>query len=225
MKPPPVPLIDKLERRPAGNANAPAPRWMSAPPPAPAVPLFGGPGAPAAPVVDEAEIERRVADGLARARDEAERQGWAKAEADINEAIARLGNALVQVQTTARDIARPYAGELVELAFIVARGLVGAEVKRDPAPLIKLVERCLDEVAGESTITVRLHPADRAVLQVLRPELALTSMRILDDPSMARGGCAVESARRLVDARVEERLDNLREGLEQLLEEAERVER
>ena len=220
--PPPVPLIDKLERRAGG---APAPRWMSAPAPAPPQPLFGGPGAPAAPIIDQAEIDRQVADGIALAREEAERQGWAKAEADIVEALARLGNALVQVQTTAREMARPYAGELVELAFIVARGLIGAEVKRDPAPLVKLVERCLDEVTGESTITVRLNPADRAVLQMLRPELALTSMRILDDPSMARGGCAVESARRLVDARVEERLDNLREALEQLLEEGERAER
>jgi flagellar assembly protein FliH len=210
-----TPLADKLQRQPPGAA---ARGWMSTTPVAAPAPLFSG--GYTAPIIDHADIERRVAEGLARAREEGERQGWAKAEEDVAAAIARLGDALSQVQATAREMARPYAGELVELAFIIARGLVGAEVKRDPAPLVRLIERCLDEVTGESSITLRLHPADRAILMVLRPELALTDLRILEDESIARGGCAVESARRLVDARVEERLDNVRDGVRQLLEEA-----
>jgi flagellar biosynthesis/type III secretory pathway protein FliH len=200
-----TPLADKLQRQPPGAA---ARGWMSTTPVAAPAPLFSG--GYTAPIIDHADIERRVAEGLARAREEGERQGWAKAEEDVAAAIARLGNALSQVQATAREM----------LAFIIARGLVGAEVKRDPAPLVRLIERCLDEVTGESSITLRLHPADRAILMVLRPELALTDLRILEDESIARGGCAVESARRLVDARVEERLDNVRDGVRQLLEEA-----
>jgi len=121
-------------------------------------------------------------------------------------------------------MARPYATELVELALIIARELVGAEVRRDPAPLVHLVERCLDEVAGESSIAVRLHPADRAALLAARPDLGKTpDLRLLEDPSLSRGGCAVESSRRLVDARLEERLDSVRDGLRELMEEAERA--
>ena len=35
--------------------------------------------------------------------------------------------------------------------------------------------------------------------------------------------CAVESTRRLVDARLEERLDNVRDGLREIMEEADRA--
>jgi flagellar assembly protein FliH len=216
--PPLSPLAQKLPQVRPGATRA---AWMQTEAPAP-TPLFGVPSQPT--VIDEAEVTRRLDQALAEARAEGERQGWQKAEADVAAALVRLGDALGRVESIARAMARPYATELVELALIVARELVGAEVQRDPAPLIELVERCLDDVAGESSITVRLHPADRAALLAARPDLAgAADLRVVDDPSLARGGCAVESARRLVDARLEERLDSVRDGLRELLEEAERA--
>jgi flagellar assembly protein FliH len=216
--PPLEPLAHKLPNvRPGATGAA----WMQTQAPAP-TPLFGAASQPT--VIDEAEMMRRLDEALAEARAEGERQGWQKAEAEVAAALVRLGDALGRVESIARAMARPYATELVELALIVARELVGAEVQRDPAPLIQLVERCLENVAGESSITVRLHPADRAALLAARPDLAgAADLRVVDDPSLARGGCAVESARRLVDARLEERLDNVRDGLRELLEEAERA--
>jgi flagellar assembly protein FliH len=213
-----VPLADLLRR---AEPAVVVPSWMSAAPPTPA-PMFSSPS-PAPPILDEAEVARRLAEAVEEARAEGERQGWAKAEADVAAAIARLGDALGKIDATARAMARPFATELVELALLVARELVGAEVSRDPAPLVHLVERCLDDVAGESQIIVRLHPADRAALLAARPDLVRPDLRVIEDASLARGGCAVESTRRLVDARLEERLDKMRDGLRELLEEAGRA--
>lgn len=216
-----APLVDKLAQARPGAA---APAWMSGTPPAPQ-PLFAAEPAPVVhtPIIDEAEVARQIAEATAAGRAEGEKQGWATGEADVAAAIARLGDALDRIEAAARAAVRPYASELVELGLIIARELVGAEIRRDPAPLVQLVERCLDDVAGESSITLRLHPADRAALIAARPELVRADLRIVEEPTMARGGCAVESARRLVDARLEERLDNVRDGLRELLEEADRA--
>lgn len=214
---PPAPLTPLADRLKKPRAGAPAQGWLSGGDrPAPS-PLF------TSSLIDEEEVERRLSEALARVRTDAEREGRAQAQAEIAPVIARLGEAISQVQLTAREMARPYANELVELALIIARVLIGAEVARDPAPLISLVERCLDDVAGEASITIRLHPADRAALLAARPDLVTDDVRILEDASLARGGCSVESARRLIDARVEERLDKVRDGLRDLLEEAERA--
>jgi flagellar assembly protein FliH len=211
-----APLAPLAQKLPQGRPAAPAPAWMGGAAPA-AQPLFPAPE-PAA--VDPAEVERQIEAARADARAEGERQGWAAAQADIAAALARLGEALDQVGAAARAMSRPYASELVELALIVARELVGAEVRRDPGPLVRLVERCLEDVAGESSITVRMHPADRAALLAARPDLARADLRLVEDARLARGGCAVDSTRRLVDARIEERLDQVRDGLRELLEEA-----
>lgn len=211
------------QRLPQASPGQTAPAWLSAAPPAPA-PLFQSEAVAPPSLIDEAELNRRLDEAMTRARADGEQQGWQKAEADIAAALARLGDAIAGVQDAARAIARPYAGELVELALIIARELIGAEVRRDPAPLVRLVERCLDDVVGESSITVRMNPADRAALLAARPDLAGSpDVRLVEDASLARGGCAVESTRRLVDARLEERLDGMRDGLRELLEEAERA--
>ena len=213
-----------MQRLPQASRAQSAPSWMGGRTHA-AEPLFQS--APVAATIestkDLAELERQRDAAVAEGRAEGERKGWEAAKEDVAAAIARLGEALEKVESSARAAAKPYASELVELALIVARELVGAEIGRDPAPLIQLIERCLDEVVGESTITIKLHPADRAALTAARPDLLRPDLRVVEDPTLARGGCLVESTRRMVDARLEERLDNMREGLRELLEEARRA--
>ncbi len=223
MKPPDyAPLMQRLPQARAGQS---APSWMGGRTPAPEPMFQSAPAASATnqPAVDLAELERQREAAVAEGRAEGERKGWEAAKEDVAAAIARLGEALEKVEASARAAAKPYASELVELALIVARELVGAEIGRDPAPLVQLIERCLDDVVGESAITIKLHPADRAALIAARPDLLRPDLRVIEDPTLARGGCLVESARRMVDARLEERLDNVREGLRELLEEARRA--
>jgi flagellar assembly protein FliH len=217
-----LPLMQRLPQARTGPSAA---SWMGVRTPAPE-PMFQS--APAAsttsqPALDLAELERDRETAVAEGRAEGERKGWEAAKDDVAAAIARLGEAIEKVEASARAAAKPYASELVELALIVARELVGAEIGRDPAPLVQLIERCLDDVVGESAITIKLHPADRAALLAARPDLLRPDLRVMEDPTLARGGCLVESARRMVDARLEERLDNVREGLRELLEEARRA--
>lgn len=223
MKPPDYsPLTERLPQARVGQST---PSWMGGRTPDPE-PLFkaqAAASAPTQPALDLAELERRREAAVAEGRAEGERQGWEAAREEVAAAIARLGEALEKVEASARAAAKPYASELVELALIVARELVGAEIGRDPAPLVQLIERCLDDVVGESAITIKLHPADRAALLAARPDLLRPDLRVMEDPTLARGGCLVESARRMVDARLEERLDNVREGLRELLEEARRA--
>lgn len=222
MKPPDYsPLMQRL---PQARPDRSAPPWMGGRTPAPE-PLFQSAPAVAAaqPSIDPAELERQLDAAVAEGRAEGERRGWEAAKDDVAAAIARLGEALEKIEASARAAAKPYASELVELALIVARELIGAEIGRDPAPLVQLIERCLDDVVGESAITIKLHPADRAALIAARPDLLRPDLRVIEDPTLARGGCLVESARRMVDARLEERLDNVREGLRELLEEAGRA--
>ncbi|HTE55979.1 MAG TPA: FliH/SctL family protein [Kofleriaceae bacterium] len=208
------------ERSPRVDPGSPAPSWMERTTSVPA-PMFAAAYAvPTAPAVDPAELQRQVDQAIAEGRVEGERSGREAGKEEIAAAITRLGESMERIEESARAAVRPYATELVELALIIARELVGAEVKRDPAPLIQLVERCLDDVVGELTVTIKLHPADRAVLIAARPDLLRRDLRVVEDPALARGGCLVESARRLVDARLEARLDSVRDGLRELLEEA-----
>jgi flagellar biosynthesis/type III secretory pathway protein FliH len=65
-----------------------------------------------------------------------------------------------------------------------------------------VVREGLERVRRASRVRVRVHPSDAAQLIELEAE-------VVEDPSITRGGCVVESELGEVDARLEVRLDAL----------------
>jgi flagellar assembly protein FliH len=157
------------------------------------------------PSAEDLAYERGVAEGR--------REALAAAEAERR--------AAVQVLATAADAVRASKGRwldtaeanLCALATAVARQVIGREVSLEPALVLELVRRALDEIDAESPVTVRVHPHDLPLVQERlggaggegeQIEIAFTA-----DASLSRGGCIVETPRRLVDGRIETALQTL----------------
>lgn len=162
---------------------------------------------PAEPSVDEVAeaVERRVSEEIARLRAAAEAEGRAAGEqaghaaahaetvALAEPAIKALQEAWTQLGAPLRQREQDVAALVTDLAFQLARHIVGVEVAANPEGLRALVTRLLQEAASERTshqrIVVRLHPADHAVLETL---LVLEDGRLIPDPAISRGGAMVE---------------------------------
>ncbi|OYV39357.1 MAG: hypothetical protein B7Z81_03440 [Acidocella sp. 20-61-6] len=151
----------------------------------------------------EAEIARRVRAELGRLRGQAKAEARAEAqarlEARLQEARAELAQAATATASALAQLAAPLAqvehdlaGLVVELAFILARHIAGG-----PAPpaetLLALVTPLLAEAAAERTprqrLTLRLNPADRALLAPLLPDPATL---LAEDAAIAPGGARLE---------------------------------
>jgi flagellar assembly protein FliH len=162
---------------------------------------------PAAPAVDEVAeaVDRRVSEEIARLRAAAEAEGraagaqagHAAAHAETvslaGPAIKALQEAWTQLGAPLRQREQDVAALVTDLAFQLARHIVGVEVATNPEGLRALVTQLLQEAASERTshqrIVVRLHPADHAVLETL---LVLEHGRLIPDPAISRGGAMVE---------------------------------
>jgi flagellar assembly protein FliH len=161
----------------------------------------------AEPSVDEVAeaVERRVSEELARLRAAAEaegraageRAGHAAAHAETaslaQPAIKALQEAWAQLGAPLRQREQDVAALVMDLAFQLARHIVGVEVATNAEGLRALVTQLLQEASSERTshqrIVVRLHPADHAVLEKL---LAFEDGRLIPDPAITRGGAMVE---------------------------------
>jgi flagellar assembly protein FliH len=162
---------------------------------------------PAEPSVDEVAeaVERRVSEEIARLRAAAEAEGQATGEqaghaaahaetASLAQpAIKALQEAWTQLGAPLRQRELDVAALVTDLAFQLARHIVGVEVATNAEGLRALVTQLLQEAASERTshqkIVVRLHPADHAVLETL---LVLEDGRLIPDPAISRGGAMVE---------------------------------
>lgn len=181
----------------------------------------------------EAEITRRVRQEVAKLRDkteaEARAQGEEAARATMAPAQAAMEAAASAFLQASAQLAAPLAqkehdlAELVtELAFLLARHIIGAEVRGNPASLLNLVTELLAEAAAErgprQTLILRVNPADQPHLAAHIPPEAAS---LLADASIAQGGALVEIITQdgdpidkiEWDATLRGRLDTMRQAL------------
>jgi flagellar biosynthesis/type III secretory pathway protein FliH len=96
----------------------------------------------------------------------------------------------------------------------VAHQVIGREVAIEPELVLELVRRALDEVDTESPVSVRVHPQDLPLVQARLGAAGAEGGEQIEiafaaDASLNRGGCIVETPRRLVDGRIETALQAL----------------
>lgn len=171
------------------------------------------------------EIERLRAQAQTEGYDHGAARGRADAKAETKAALLA---AISAFQEASRQLEIPLAGleddiaEMVtDLAFILARHIIGIELKSTPESIRALVTKLVREAASErnpgQNILLRVNPEDQKTIQNEAPP---ENTIMIGDPSITRGGALIEitSSSDPVekiewDATIEARLRILRNGL------------
>lgn len=132
-------------------------------------------------------------------------EGRAAADAELREKLALLDGILHAAARPLEALDDATEQELARLALVIARRVVGHELKTSPALIVRTVrEAALALPAATRNLRVYLHPDDLALLREL--EAAEPNWQLLPDPDMQRGDCLLESESSRLDAKVETRL-------------------
>jgi flagellar biosynthesis/type III secretory pathway protein FliH len=152
----------------------------------------------------EAEIARRVRQEVAKLREKAEtesreagllaaRAEMAPLRAELDAAVAALQAATIQLATPLAQKERDLAALVTELAFLLARHIIGAEAGCNIEGLHTLVTTLLEEAAAErgprQTLQLRLNPADHAQIA---PLIGTQTAQLIADEKIAPGGAVAE---------------------------------
>jgi type III secretion protein L len=108
--------------------------------------------------------------------------------------------------------------QLVKLAVAIAGKIVGREVQADPSLVLQTTREALKAVRREKKLTILVSPAEEAALRehVASLRMLLDStcdLVVMANPSVAPGGCIVESEVGIVDARIDTQLASLERAL------------
>jgi flagellar assembly protein FliH len=108
--------------------------------------------------------------------------------------------------------------DLIRLAVTSAERIVHEELKLDPGHIRAIVTEALQRVRQAKQLRVFVHPEDKLLLQssqsVGEPLVLLDQVSLLEDAELSRGSCVVSSEWGEIDARIETRLDLIREALQ-----------
>lgn len=108
--------------------------------------------------------------------------------------------------------------EIVRLSVAIAERLLGRQLSLLPETVISIVSQVLQEAHQYSVVLVRVHPDDLPLCRTYSGELAKNlrekaDLDFIADKSLAAGDCLVETDGALLECRLGERLDDLREVL------------
>ena len=157
-------------------------------------------------------LEQGISEGLqqgkARAEQsesliEIERQQLQARTQHLEQLLAVLADPISQLDKEVED-------QLVELVLAVSRQLIRRELKADPGQIIAVVREAVSLLpVAAREYRLALHPEDAALV---REALAMDDSNgnrpwtIVEDPTLARGGCRVVSEASYIDATVERQL-------------------
>ena len=141
----------------------------------------------------------------------------AKVAEEINAAVAdlreKLAHTVSELEPLYAMIAARAERDLVKLALEIARKVVQREVTTDPDIVLTLVRVALERLHPRAVAKVLLHPEDFEYVNARRPELSHGStLELIADVSIGRGGCLVQSEHGDMDARLEQQFASIERG-------------
>ena len=160
------------------------------------------------------------------------------------EAAARLGRAIAELEAVGARTAAEMAATSLELALMVARKIIDAELVADPGVARRLIKAAVRRLGDVHKVTLRVSPDDLEALRSgvaadggaagvvasgvsaaggggggggaanLAAELGVAKVELVADKNLTSGECIVDSDAATVDGRLGTRVEELRRVLE-----------
>jgi flagellar assembly protein FliH len=147
--------------------------------------------------------------------DQARREGYEQGLGEGRRAAhGELQRQLQHLRSLCDALARPLEDvdaaverQLAELAMLVARGVLQAELRLQPEHLLKIVRKAIGALpAATARIDIIVHPQSAALLREGLSEAEERGWCIVEDPQLKPGDCRIAGADSRIDASIETRL-------------------
>ena len=170
------------------------------------------------PLANSMRDERARAAGDKRAVADAAsgyQAGIARAQAEMAPRAEELAARVRRLDSMLQLLAEPLKAlddqverQLLELAFAVGKQLARRELSAAPAQIVAILRECLEQLPlAARDVRVHLHPEDAVIVRErLAAPAEERAWSLIEDPTLARGGCLVRSDSSQIDARFESRV-------------------
>lgn len=163
-------------------------------------------------------LEQGKAEGRKAGFSEGLKAGTEQAESEHGQWLKEQGSYLASLCENLLNPVQAQQQELADVVFDLAVGLakelLAAELRADPAKIIPIIDQAIGALpSAEKNITLALHPDDLEAYQRFAPFPSCAD-RATADASLERGSCRVKSEHSYVDYSVAARLLDFKTALE-----------
>ena len=145
-------------------------------------------------------------------------EGGQKERKIVIETMAILKKIVKDLEVKKEVMLNEMEGKIVQIAMATAKKIIKKEINEDPETIVRVIREALKRIKHAQKITIKVNPQDWTKLKEMQPELLSSSLRegsiyIEKDEAIARGGSLVETDKGIIDARIEQQIDEVDKAL------------
>lgn len=131
------------------------------------------------------------------------------------EIAGQMAAVAIAYQQATQELEGRVAEELLDLALHVARQVVRGTLRVQPELVLDVVREAMFALPSQhGHPTLAVHPEDAALVRPhLAEQIAHTGWRIIEDPTLERGGCRIDNGASEIDATVATRWKRIVESI------------
>jgi flagellar assembly protein FliH len=144
-----------------------------------------------------------------------ERDGLALGQKRVEATLHHLENVLAEIERQRKALDETYEREMLQLVLSISRKIVRYELTSQEQTIGATLREAFQQVVDRRKVIIRVNPTDYQYLQshpegfpCFAPDNK-AAVQVVEDPSIARGGCFLETPFGEVDATIESQLDEI----------------
>ncbi|SMF36405.1 flagellar assembly protein FliH [Alteromonadaceae bacterium Bs31] len=151
-------------------------------------------------------MDKGLKQGEASGRESGEKKAYTEVKSFLDDEKSRFSQIADRLMEPMQQQEQLLEKTVVELAIQIAAHLLQTEIESSPEKLVRVVNSAISALpVGAKNISVFVNEEDAKLIDSVLPEQH-RNWRLIDDNSLASGGCRVETAESFIDYSVESRI-------------------
>lgn len=168
-------------------------------------------------VIEEARAQRAAIESAAREAGYAagRAEALAAGEEELVAIKAAFQDSILKLQRLREELVGQCEQEIIRLVLEVSKKIVQREVSADREIVLTLIRVALARISDNTPATIRVHHDDYQFLEARRHEFLSGEngiVHVVEDRSISRGGCVIETEFGQIDARIEQQFKEIERG-------------
>ena len=166
----------------------------------------------------QSRLETAEREAAKKGREEGREEGYKEGVSEAERLVGRLHVILDRAMDKRAEILQETEAQVVELVLLVAKKVVKVISENQKSVVIQNISQALRKLKTKSDVIVRVNLADlQLATEHVKDFVQMTEnakkMQIVEDSTVDRGGCVIETDFGEIDARIASQLNELEERI------------
>jgi len=164
------------------------------------------------------KIARLEKEAYEKGFEQGQRDGLALEKRKQEEVRKQIEDMFVSLRDLKPGIYAEAEGDLIKLVMLVARKVIGQEIKTNSAIIGNTIRSAMKFLTDKRKVRIILNPDDTEEVKKILPDLSAVTkggnFQLSEDKGVNRGGCVLETGFGKINARIEDQLSSLEDEIE-----------